>query len=71
MFQQNYKYIDFRINHWDTDKERLLMITTKHLVLVKYDFIALRRLGCRKIPFEEIDGIVIGNLVYPSGSLIP
>lgn len=60
-----------QINHWDTDKERLLMMTAKNLILVKYDFIALRRLGCRKIMFSDIEGIVVGNLVYPSGSLIP
>ncbi|XP_023016829.2 tumor protein p63-regulated gene 1-like protein isoform X3 [Leptinotarsa decemlineata] len=60
-----------QINHWDTDKERLLLLTAKNLILVKYDFIALRRLGCRKIQFSDIDGIVVGNLVYPNGSLIP
>nr|XP_023016829.1 tumor protein p63-regulated gene 1-like protein isoform X2 [Leptinotarsa decemlineata] len=60
-----------QINNWDTDKERLLLLTAKNLILVKYDFIALRRLGCRKIQFSDIDGIVVGNLVYPNGSLIP
>ncbi|CAH1102638.1 unnamed protein product [Psylliodes chrysocephalus] len=60
-----------QINHWDTDKERLLMLTAKNLILVKYDFIALRRLGCRKLQFSDVEGIVIGNLVYPNGSLIP
>ncbi|CAG9863390.1 unnamed protein product [Phyllotreta striolata] len=59
------------INHWDTDKERLIMLTAKNLILVKYDFIALRRLGCRKFQYSDIEGIVIGNLVYPNGSLIP
>ncbi|CAH1154337.1 unnamed protein product [Phaedon cochleariae] len=60
-----------QINHWDTDKERLLMLTAKNLIIVKYDFIALRRLGCRKIQFSDVEGIVVGNLVYPNGSLIP
>ncbi|KAJ8918539.1 hypothetical protein NQ315_013044 [Exocentrus adspersus] len=60
-----------QINHWDTDKERLVLVTAKSLVLVKYDFIALKRLDYRKIPLTDIEGIIIGNLVYPSGSLIP
>ncbi|XP_050504166.1 tumor protein p63-regulated gene 1-like protein isoform X2 [Diabrotica virgifera virgifera] len=60
-----------QINHWDTDKERLLLLTAKNLILVKYDFIALRRLGCRKVMYSDIEGIVVGNLVYPNGSLIP
>lgn len=56
------------INHWDIDKERLLLITTKHLVFVKYDFITLRRLDCSKRQFGEYEGIVMAPLVYPSGS---
>ncbi|VEN52580.1 unnamed protein product [Callosobruchus maculatus] len=60
-----------QINHWDTDKERLALLTAKNLLVIKYDFIALKRMGCRKIPLAEIDGVVVGNLVYPSGSLIP
>lgn len=60
-----------QINHWDIDKERLILVTAKSMVLVKYDFIALKRLDYKKISLNDIEGIIIGNLVYPSGSLIP
>ncbi|XP_018568433.1 tumor protein p63-regulated gene 1-like protein isoform X2 [Anoplophora glabripennis] len=60
-----------QINHWDIDKERLILVTAKSMVLVKYDFIALKRLDYQKISLNDIEGIIIGNLVYPSGSLIP
>ncbi|KAJ8967477.1 hypothetical protein NQ314_002791 [Rhamnusium bicolor] len=43
----------------------------KSLVLVKYDFIALKRLDYKILSLNDIEGIIIGNLVYPSGSLIP
>ncbi|KAJ8982885.1 hypothetical protein NQ317_004315 [Molorchus minor] len=59
-----------QINHWDIDKERLVLLTAKSLVLVKYDFIALKQLDFKKLPLCDIEGIIIGNLVYPSGSLI-
>ncbi|XP_030753241.1 tumor protein p63-regulated gene 1 protein-like isoform X2 [Sitophilus oryzae] len=60
-----------QINHWDTDKERLILLTPKILLVVKYDFIALKRLSYKKLPLEDIEAIIIGDLVYPNGSLIP
>ncbi|KAJ3643798.1 hypothetical protein Zmor_026486 [Zophobas morio] len=60
-----------QISHWNSDKERLLLLTPQTLVVAKYDFIALRRLGYKKLPLEFIEEIVYGELVYPNGSLIP
>ncbi|KAL3268099.1 hypothetical protein HHI36_007226 [Cryptolaemus montrouzieri] len=60
-----------QINHWDTDKERLLLLTPKTLVIAKYDFIALKRLGYKKLPLDLVEQLHIGDLVYPNGSLIP
>ncbi|XP_060529642.1 tumor protein p63-regulated gene 1 protein-like isoform X3 [Cylas formicarius] len=60
-----------QINHWDTDKERLILLTSKILLVVKYDFIALKRLNYKKLPLEDIEAIIIGDLIYPNGSLIP
>ncbi|CAG9760892.1 unnamed protein product [Ceutorhynchus assimilis] len=60
-----------QINHWDTDKERLILLTPKILLVIKYDFIALKRLSCKKLPLEDIEAIIIGDLIYPTGSLIP
>ncbi|KAH1009558.1 tumor protein p63-regulated gene 1 protein isoform X2 [Dendroctonus ponderosae] len=60
-----------QINHWDTDKERLILLTPRVLLVVKYDFIALKRLSYKKLPLEDIEAIIIGDLTYPNGSLIP
>ncbi|XP_050313960.1 tumor protein p63-regulated gene 1-like protein isoform X1 [Anthonomus grandis grandis] len=60
-----------QINHWDTDKERLILLTPKILLVVKYDFIALKRLSYKKLPLEDIEAVIIGDLIYPNGSLIP
>lgn len=60
-----------QINHWDTDKERLILLTPKTLVIAKYDFIALKRLGYKKLPLDLVEQLHIGDLVYPNGSLIP
>ncbi|XP_044271271.1 tumor protein p63-regulated gene 1-like protein isoform X2 [Tribolium madens] len=60
-----------QISHWNSDKERLVLLTPKTLVVCKYDFIALKRLGYKKLPLELIDEVIYGELTYPSASLIP
>ncbi|XP_066996138.1 tumor protein p63-regulated gene 1-like protein [Anabrus simplex] len=59
------------ISLWDNDKERLILLSAHSLTTVKYDFIALKQLEHRKIALEEIDTLIIGDLVYPTGSLVP
>ncbi|GLG99628.1 Tumor protein p63-regulated gene 1-like protein [Gryllus bimaculatus] len=59
------------ISLWDNEKERLILLTENSLITVKYDFIALKQLEHRKIPLETVDTLVIGDLIYPSGSLVP
>ncbi|KAK4875848.1 hypothetical protein RN001_012270 [Aquatica leii] len=59
------------ISLWDAEKERLVLISSKNMVVVKYDFIALRRLDHRIIPLQNIDTILLGDLVYPTSSIVP
>ncbi|XP_063221076.1 tumor protein p63-regulated gene 1-like protein isoform X2 [Bacillus rossius redtenbacheri] len=59
------------ISLWDHEKERLVLLTAHALFTVKYDFIALRQLEHRRVPLCLVDTLVVGDLVYPSGSLVP
>ncbi|XP_029665351.1 tumor protein p63-regulated gene 1-like protein [Formica exsecta] len=59
------------ISLWDTEKERLVLLSTKALYSVKYDFISLKILDFNRIPISLFDTIVTGELVYPSASLAP
>ncbi|KAL1138152.1 hypothetical protein AAG570_009844 [Ranatra chinensis] len=59
------------ISFWDHEKERLVLLTSKSLLVVKYDFIALKELDHKKVPLDIIDSVIIGDLSYPSSSLIP
>lgn len=61
----------YRISMWDVEKERLVILTNKSVISVKYDFIALKQLEYRRIPLDTLDNIVLGELVYPSASLVP
>ncbi|XP_072751435.1 tumor protein p63-regulated gene 1-like protein isoform X2 [Anoplolepis gracilipes] len=59
------------ISLWDTEKERLVLLSTKALYSVKYDFISLKILEFNRIPISLFDTIVAGELIYPSTSLAP
>lgn len=59
------------ISLWDTEKERLVLLTTKCLYTIKYDFISLKILEYNQVPLANLDTVVIGELVYPSSSLAP
>jgi len=60
-----------RIDHWDMEKERLVLLTTKSILIVQYDFIRLVVSDFRRILFHNINHIQIGDLVYPATSLMP
>lgn len=59
------------ITLWDNEKERIILLTSKVVLTVKYDFIALKQLDFKKTYLSDLDTIVIGELVYPPSSLVP
>ncbi|GBP82887.1 Tumor protein p63-regulated gene 1-like protein [Eumeta japonica] len=59
------------ITLWDNEKERIVILTTKLVMTIKYDFIALKQLEFKKTSLKDLDTIVIGELVYPPSSLVP
>lgn len=60
-----------RISLWDTEKERVVLLSKKALYSVKYDFISLKILSYNQIPLSELDTMIAGELIYPSASLAP
>ncbi|XP_012269413.2 tumor protein p63-regulated gene 1-like protein isoform X1 [Athalia rosae] len=60
-----------QISLWDTEKERLILLTRNALYTIKYDFISLKTLEYGRVPLPEIDTVVNGELVYPPTSLVP
>ncbi|PFX32843.1 tumor protein p63-regulated gene 1-like protein isoform X1 [Stylophora pistillata] len=58
------------IDHWDHEKERIVLITKKSLCLVKYNFIGLKVDEIRKIPLIRCDKIQIGRFVYPKTTMM-
>ncbi|XP_034248802.1 tumor protein p63-regulated gene 1-like protein isoform X2 [Thrips palmi] len=64
-------WIMTEINIWDAEKERLVLLTNKSLLVIKFDFIALKPLEVRRTLLEQIDTLVVGDLAYPPASLVP
>ncbi|XP_051163944.1 tumor protein p63-regulated gene 1-like protein isoform X1 [Leptopilina boulardi] len=59
------------ISLWDTEKERLVLLTKNFLFSIKYDLISLKILEFNKVPVLDIDTLIAGDLIYPSKSLLP
>ncbi|XP_045485978.1 tumor protein p63-regulated gene 1-like protein isoform X2 [Pieris rapae] len=59
------------ITLWDNEKERIVLLTSRLVMIIKYDFIAMKQMDFRKTYLDDLDTVVIGELVYPPSSLVP
>ncbi|XP_072895204.1 uncharacterized protein [Hemitrygon akajei] len=57
------------VDHWNNEKERIVMISERSLVICKYDFVMLNFQSCRKVPLNYIDKICYGQLTFPEYSI--
>jgi len=53
------------------EKERLVLLTTKSILIVHFDFIRVVVNDFRRILLSTIHRIQIGDLVYPLASVMP
>jgi len=52
------------------ERERLVLLMTKSILIVRFDFIRLAVDGYQRILLRTIKCIQIGDLVYPAASLM-
>jgi regulator of sigma D len=59
-----------RVDHWNNERERVVVLTDRTLLVCKYDFVMLNCERIHRIPLNCIDRISHGDFSFPKHSLL-
>ena len=62
--------IIYRIDHWDNEREKMIVLCDWSLLVIKYDFITQKLKDFRRLLLHMIHQIHIGDFQYPEKSLM-
>ena len=60
----------FRIDHWDNEREKIVVLCDWSIIFLNYDFITQKLKDYKRILLHSINEIYIGDFVYPEKSLM-
>ncbi|XP_063057736.1 tumor protein p63-regulated gene 1 protein [Engraulis encrasicolus] len=58
------------VDHWNNEKERLVVLTERTLLICKYDFVMFTCDQIQRIPLNHVDRITQGPFCFPQHSLL-
>ncbi|KAL8571073.1 hypothetical protein ACOMHN_010534 [Nucella lapillus] len=58
------------IDHWDMEREKIVLLTANSMFTVKYNFITQTLLEYRRVMLHIIDTILVGDFKYPPNSVM-
>lgn len=59
-----------RIDHWDLEKERVVLLSDSNLISVKYNFILSAVESLKYIPLQFVSRMIFGDFKYTSSYLL-
>ncbi|XP_075928986.1 tumor protein p63-regulated gene 1-like protein [Petromyzon marinus] len=57
------------VDHWNTERERLVLLAERSMLVCKYDFMSLHCRRVRRIPLRYVETVTTGAFLFPHKSL--
>ena len=63
-------FVVTEIDNWNHDRERVVALNQRSLSVINYDFITEKWLDLKRIPYNSVQQVILGPIVYPHKTLL-